>query len=102
MFKLSTTVTCPPHANKIIYWNEKDKRGRAFILVGYCPDTLEYFLAIFEEAKKSYPELTLGEVICSKVKESGWCKGFTLITFSVKTKAKGWLVGEYDKMDIRF
>ena len=102
MSKLSTTVTCPPHASKIIYWDKKDKRGRAFILVGYCPNTLDYFLALFEEAKKSYPELTLGEVTCSKVKESGGYKGFTLITFSVKTKAKGWTVGEYANMDIRF
>ena len=80
------------HANKVIYWNEKDRCGQAFILVGYCPNTLNYFSALFEEAKKSYPELSMGEVTCSEVRKSDWCKGYTLITFSVNKKAEGWWV----------
>ena len=74
----------------------------AFILVGYCPDTLNYFLALFDKAKESYPELTLGEVTCSKVKKSSWCEGFTLITFPVKSKARGWNIENPDCMDFLF
>lgn len=86
----------PKYANKVIYWNEKTKSGRAFILVGYCPDTLDWILRLYLKAQESFPELTLADVICGKIKKSNWCYGFTFISFGVKKKAKGWTTNTGD------
>jgi len=55
----------------------------AVILVGYCPDTLAYFNAMFDEARKSFPDLKACDVTCGKVIRSESVKGFTVILFAV-------------------
>jgi hypothetical protein len=39
------------YARKRIYQPKNSDRAVGVILVGYCPDTLAYFNAIFEEAR---------------------------------------------------
>ncbi len=67
------------------------EQATAVILVGYCPDTLAYFNAIFDEARKSFPDLKPDQVTCSKVSKSDCVQGFTMILFRVPNKpVKGW------------
>ncbi len=95
----------PNHAQKRIYWGKKPSAERgaaACILVGYCPDTLDYFLALYEEAKKSFPDLKIGDVTCGKVTQSSSVKSFTLIIFNIpgeKRTVDGW--DDWD-MDLNF
>lgn len=88
------TVELPDHAQKRIY---KASR-RACILVGYCPDTLAYFDALFIEAKKSFPWLKAENATCGKVTNSHSVQGFTLLTFLLPDDApldvEGWSIRE--------
>lgn len=80
----------------------KEATAKAVILVGYCPDTLAYFNAMFDEAKKTFPDLHPGGVTCGKVLESSYVKGFTVILFDVPNKPhEGWTY--YDSnLDFRY
>ena len=86
----------PKHAQRRVVWHENDVTyngtekvvtpkkpsevsGHIMVLVGYCPDTLPYFLRMIEEIQKAYPELDLKEVVCGKVTQSNYNKGFTLV-----------------------
>lgn len=93
----------PDFTERIIYsWDdERGKNARAFILIGYCPDTLDYHLAMYLDALKTFPNLKLSDITVGKVSKSRWCYGFTLLTFSIKNpknKYKGWRVdhGSYN------
>lgn len=92
----------PKHANKCIFWDKKTKTGQAFIMVGYCPNTLDWILALYNEAKKNYPKLGLGEVISGKIRKSCCYDGFTFISFHVKSKAKGWEIRKESQLDFFF
>ncbi len=88
------------YALKRIYAPKDRVSATACILVGYCPDTLAHFQAIYEEAKKSFPHLTPEMVTCGKVHESSYVKGFTLVIFDCpRKKVKGW---EYYESGIDF
>jgi hypothetical protein len=81
----------PEYKQRRIYWFKTG--GIAFILVGYCPDTLDNFLALFNDARKTFPGLRLEDISCGKVSKSNTIYGFTLIRFDVKgprKKYRGW------------
>lgn len=92
----------PKHATYNLFLNhdhDKDQHvktddgtftGQFGILIGYCPDTLECFQAMYEAAKKSFPALTPGDVTCGRVTQSSYNKGFTLILFQATPFLKGW------------
>lgn len=71
-------------AQKFIDWN--GDKGHAYLIVGYCPDTLAYFKRLFKEAKKDYPEITEEEVICGKIRNSIRWNSYTIIIFPVTRK----------------
>jgi hypothetical protein len=73
----------PAHTRREIYWDEEHGVGHAFILIGYCPDTLPYHLAMLEDAYASYPEIDLDQVTFGKVSNSSTVKGFTLLYFRI-------------------
>lgn len=86
-------IKLPEHTQKRIYWNKDSTGGVACILVGYCPDTLAYFRAMFKLAKKSFPDLIEEECTCGKVSRSSSIQGFTLLLFhleSRKFEIDGW------------
>jgi hypothetical protein len=84
-----TKIVLPSYAQKRIYAGGDG--ATACVLVGYCPDTLAYFQVMFEEAKKSFPELTASDVTCAKVTSSPSIKGFTIILFECDKKpVDGW------------
>ncbi len=96
-------VILPNHITKRIYWNENGDSARCFILIGYCPDTLAYFIEMAKEAQKSFPDLDFANVTCSKVSRSPSIYGFTLITFAIpgpKRDIKGWQ--EYHSVDFNY
>ncbi len=65
-------------------WSDNGRQyARGCILVGHCPDTLPYFLAMFRLAKKSFPQLKSSNVRCGKIVSSHTCKGFTAIVFDI-------------------
>ena len=96
----------PDHAQfKLYLQNEINERGQytdklrkngddysviGVILVGYCDDTLAYFNALFNAAKKSFPELTEKEFTCGKVRSSPCYKGFTVVEFNATNFLTGW------------
>ena len=93
------TIDLSKHGNvrKLLHCDEGTGKTTAYILVGYCPDTLAYFRYLAELARKDFPKLKDEDIICGKVKQSDWCYGFTLILFPIKFPinhekaiAKGW------------
>lgn len=69
------------------------QNSAAYILVGYCPDTLDYFNAMFRLAKKTFPWIKPSDVTCGKVRNSDSVKGFTVITFRIppeQSYQQGW------------
>lgn len=86
-------VTLPKHATNHVYWSETGQSGWAYVLVGYCPDTLAYFKAIGERLKKQFPEVKETNITCAKVSKSESVYGFTIGLTSIKgpkRKIKGW------------
>ena len=93
-------VTLPRHTTKHIQWNKDGNGCSAFILIGYCPDTLAYFQAMADKLKEAFPHVKDEDITCGKVTYSDYCKGFTIIVASVKIektllvekglKALGW------------
>ena len=97
----NSPITLPAHAQRRIYWSQQQgsKRwvGTAFILVGYCPNTLAYFQVMFDDAQKTFRTLNAAHVTCGQVTRSSSIQGFTLITFPVigpRKEYKGW--GSYE------
>ena len=72
----------PKYTQKYVLWNEN--QGKVFLLVGYCPDTLPYFLGLAQELMNDIPDVKPEEITFGKVKDSGWAKGFTLVEASIK------------------
>lgn len=88
-------MDCPKHRQKRIYWH--DGKGVAVILVGYCPDTLAYFNAMTEEARKDF-EIDDENVTCGRVRRSSSVQLFTYIMFDIDgppRDVKGW--DSYDR-----
>jgi hypothetical protein len=67
----------PTHLTKRFYKENK----KVVFLVGYCKDSLGCYAGLFEEAKKDFPDLKPSDVICAKITQSSWEKGFTIIVF---------------------
>lgn len=78
------------HLRKIIY-KGKD-RNVACIVSGYYPSNLKYFNVMYKEAKKDYPYLTIGEVLCGKIRDHHNMDGFTIIVFTVEKIVDTWSV----------
>lgn len=96
-------ATVPKHTTQHLYLNWKDGKperrngiitGTFVMLVGYCPDTLDYFNALFRKARKSFPKLSQEGVICGKVTKSDRIQGFTLLMFPAGNLLKGWELQE--------
>ena len=93
-------VTLPRHTTKHISWNKDGNSCSAFILIGYCPDTLAYFQAMAEKLKETFPQVKDEDITCGKVTQSDCIKGFTVIMVTVEIqrtllvekglKALGW------------
>lgn len=80
------SVKVPKHARKYVYWKPGGPMvdgGVLVYLVGYCPDTLSYFIAMFRDASKSVPNLDASTAICGKVKRSDSVAGFTIMMIDV-------------------
>lgn len=73
----------PKHTQRWIVWNE-DGTGTAILLVGYCPQTLPYYLGLTAELLKTFPDVDQGEIGCHHVTQSHYVKGFTLLLAKVK------------------
>ena len=74
----------PEHTERHVVWNSIGHGGRLVMRVGYCPDTLGYFLGLFQDAQKVVPDIRPEEAICSKVKKSDSCQSFTLMIIPIK------------------
>ena len=102
MSKLTTTK-CHKHVIKDIYVFEQS--AKAFMFVGYCPQTLDYYLVLYEKALKSFPHIKFEDCECGKVSKSSFRYGFTILTFNLKLnqvtkKIKGW--NTYNKEHLDF
>lgn len=99
-------LTAPDHTQHRIYlhntFNDRgfhvvgdfQKRNGKFaatgvVLVGYCPDNLEYFNLLYRHAKESFPELQESAIQCGRVRRSSTIQGFTLLMFDL-TEILNW------------
>ena len=94
--------------DKYIHWNTTpneagEAKGVFDLLVGYCPNTLEYYRILASIMRETFPDAKDGELECFKVRKSIRVKGFTVLRL-VRTMKKqdfeGWftwhdLVPEY-------
>ena len=93
----------PKHTQRRIVWHKDGKSGTAIMLVGYCPDTLPYFLGLAEDLMKCIPEADLQEATCAKVSKSDCIQGFTVLMAPVpgpKRVIKGF--EEYDSINFNY
>jgi hypothetical protein len=87
--------TPPTYTQRIVVWSKNDTgghRGTCVMLVGYCPDTLPYFMGLVLDAASYIPDLNLKRAICSKVTKSRTIQGFTIVIIPIlgaKRKIKG-------------
>lgn len=94
--KPKVSIAKPPkHTRRYVIWNEDGIGGSLIYLVGYCPDTLAYFMGLFLDAKKHVPSIDANDAICSKVKKSAFVQGFTLMT--IKTNIKKRAIPGFDE-----
>ena len=100
--KKPTLPKIPKYARRIAYWDKDKKCGLGFIMVGYCPDTLDYFLALYNRAQKSFPSLKMSECTIGKVSKSNWNYGFTIIAFSVSSVPRGWEKRALKSLDFNY
>lgn len=102
------TVRAPKHTKRFLYLHKTllDNGGYSnklcrtdedngyqvtgVILVGYCPDTLAYFNALYHHAKRSFRKLTQDSATCGKVTKSPSVQGFTLLLFNATEFLRGW------------
>ena len=81
---------------KFVEWNKKDGEvisGTAVLMVGYCPDTVPYFLAMGEMILQDFPDADPNQMTCAKVRESHYVHGYTVILAPIKgpkRDVKGW------------
>jgi hypothetical protein len=88
----------PRYTTKEVAWHENGN-GTLILKVGYCPDTLTYFLGLAQQVLKDVPEAKIEDAICGKVTKSDYCQGFTLMLVPVpgpKRKIKGYRPGRID------
>lgn len=80
------------HAVKYIYPNSDKPSlvGQAHILVGHCPDTLEYYHKLAEILRKDFPDAEDSEIGCHKIHTSDRVKGFTLLAWTPKREVVIW------------
>ena len=76
-------TTVPEHTRRYVVWNDSGTHGRMVLLVGYCPDTLDYFRALFDDAKRAVPEVREADATCGKVTSSKSVKSFTLMVVKI-------------------
>lgn len=92
----------PEHTRRYVIWG-KDGGSRLVYLVGYCPDSLEYFQAMFNDAKQVVPDINAAETICGKVQKSRSCQGFTLMLIAIhgsKRDIPGFKSATWEELDI--
>jgi hypothetical protein len=73
------------------------------VLIGYCPDTIPYFMAMAQLVLKSFPKADPSEMTCAKVTVSHYVKGYTALLAQIegpKRKVRGW--EEHDSIDFNY
>jgi hypothetical protein len=90
MSTVTTKTKAPDHTTDRIYWHTEPETGkvtgRAFVLCGYCPDTLDYFAALYWWAlDRTVGGINLfpSDCMCGKIRKSSSIQGFTFISFQV-------------------
>jgi hypothetical protein len=71
--------SAPDNTQRRVVWNTDSKGGNAVLLVGYCPQTLPYYLGLVEDLLKTFPKADLKKVIFGQVTHSPSVKGFTVL-----------------------
>ncbi len=66
--------------------------GNAYIWSSHYDRDLQSYMAMYAEALKDFPGLTMENCECLSVVQSGWAKGFAVLRFSVTPdlKMEGW------------
>jgi len=102
--KLNLPVKEPPkHTKKYVVWNNDN--GTVVLLVGYCPDTLPYFMGLTNMLLTDFPKIDLNEIVFGKVRNSSWAKGFTIVTAKIegpRRKIPGYVKRQWETFDVYF
>ena len=73
----------PAHTKRFVVWQNDSSGGTLVYLVGYCPDTLAYYMGMFLDAQKYVADVDPNTAICGKVTKSISCKSHTLCLINV-------------------
>jgi hypothetical protein len=102
----------PQHTKRIVVWHTDDQDHSKFtegahiyVIVGYCPDTVPYFMGLLEDTMARLPEINLNDINFGKVTNSRWCKGFTLLAGTIPGKRRdldGFGEMTWDTLDLGF
>jgi hypothetical protein len=76
---------------KRIYWRPDMSEAGAtqqfanvHLLVGYTSKSIESFRKMADQLRETFPQATDDEITCEQVRESGYCKCFSLVTWNAK------------------
>lgn len=93
-----------PFTQRRIVWNKIGKGGgTAILLVGYCPQTLPYYLGLVEDLLSTFPDVDKKEIQFGHVTQSTTVKGFTILLAPVdgpKREIHGYT--EWDSIDFNY
>lgn len=92
----------PKHAEKYVHWRNDGEGGWAFIVVGYCPDNISFFLALCEELKKDIPLIDENDITCSQITNSDSLKGHTIVICNLNFKKQKIPMYSERAMDFNF
>jgi hypothetical protein len=96
-------IKAPKHTERRIIWNKTTGVGHAILLVGYCPQTLPYYLGLVEDLLKTFPTVEQEDIFFGHVTQSNTVKGFTILMAPVsgpKRKISGYT--EWDSIDFNY
>lgn len=85
---------------------DEELNGTLYVLVGYCPDSLPYFVALFKNTLQLIGDekVDVNTSICGKVNQSMSMKNFTLLRLQLVEKGKREINGftAIDHLDIYY
>jgi hypothetical protein len=96
-------IDVPEYINRRIVWNKEREGGQVILLVGYCPQTLPYYLGMVADILKTFPDVDQKEIQLGHVTQSSNVKGFTLLIANIKGPKReipGYT--EYDSIDFNW
>lgn len=83
---------------RFVIWDRHADYHKLVMLVGYCPQSVESYVGLYNDAKKAVPEVDAKETICTIVRGSRCRRGFTMLILNI-TGAERRTIEGFEEID---